>query len=103
IPMIYYGDEIAMHGANDPDNRRDFPGGWREDPRNAFTTVARTSDEQNVFAHIQKLTRLRARFPDLRHAPMTQLAVSDTTYAYSRGRAIILFNTAKTESEVECE
>ena len=28
-PLVYYGDEIAMPGGNDPDNRRDFPGGWR--------------------------------------------------------------------------
>ena len=26
IPQIYYGDEIAMPGGADPDNRRDFPG-----------------------------------------------------------------------------
>ena len=28
IPEIYYGDEIGMKGGADPDNRRDFPGGW---------------------------------------------------------------------------
>src|SRR5204862_5007025 len=50
IPMIYYGDEIAMPGGNDPDNRRDFPGGWREDTRNAFTAPGRTPAEQDVFA-----------------------------------------------------
>ena len=27
-PLVYYGDEIAMPGGGDPDNRRDFPGGW---------------------------------------------------------------------------
>ncbi len=26
-PLLYYGDEIAMAGGGDPDNRRDFPGG----------------------------------------------------------------------------
>jgi glycosidase len=28
-PLIYYGDEIGMKGAGDPDNRRDFPGDGR--------------------------------------------------------------------------
>ena len=25
-PLVYYGDEIALPGGGDPDNRRDFPG-----------------------------------------------------------------------------
>ena len=29
IPQIYAGEEIAMEGEDDPDNRRDFPGGFR--------------------------------------------------------------------------
>ena len=37
IPELYYGDEIGMPGGGDPDNRRDFPGGWPGDPKNAFT------------------------------------------------------------------
>lgn len=102
IPMIYYGDQIAAPGGNDPDNRRDFPGGWREDARNAFTAQGRTPAEQDVFARIQKLARLRSRIPDLRRAPMIQLAVSNTTYAYSRGNVIVLFNNASTESSIEC-
>jgi catechol-2,3-dioxygenase len=36
---LYYGDEIALPGGNDPDNRRDFPGGWSGDARNAFDAV----------------------------------------------------------------
>src|SRR5271170_7922828 len=36
IPELYYGDEIAMSGGDDPDNRRDFPGGWPDDRQNAF-------------------------------------------------------------------
>ncbi len=43
IPMIYYGDEIGMQGGNDPDNRRDFPGGWAGDAHNAFEASGRTA------------------------------------------------------------
>src|SRR6202000_2764432 len=28
IPQLYYGDEIGIPGGGDPDNRRDFPGGF---------------------------------------------------------------------------
>ncbi|MDD2423647.1 MAG: alpha-amylase family glycosyl hydrolase [Candidatus Cloacimonetes bacterium] len=31
IPHIYYGDEIAMNGGKDPDNRRPFNWKWEED------------------------------------------------------------------------
>ncbi len=40
IPQLYYGEEIAMEGKDDPDNRRDFPGGFPGDPRSAFTASA---------------------------------------------------------------
>ena len=103
IPMIYYGDEIAMRGGNDPDNRRDFPGGWRDDPRNAFTQAGRSSEQQNVFAYVRKLTQLRAQYPDLRRAPMTQLGVSDDTYVYQRDKLIVLMNSAAKPTRVQAE
>jgi cyclomaltodextrinase len=31
-PHIYYGDEIGMQGAKDPDNRRPFNWQWQENP-----------------------------------------------------------------------
>ena len=40
VPQLYAGDEIAMPGGDDPDNRRDFPGGFPGDTRNAFTLQA---------------------------------------------------------------
>ena len=30
-PLVYYGDEIGLRGGGDPDNRRDFPGGFAGD------------------------------------------------------------------------
>ncbi|HYJ47032.1 MAG TPA: alpha-amylase family glycosyl hydrolase, partial [Pyrinomonadaceae bacterium] len=49
IPQLYYGDEIAMEGADDPDNRRDFPGGFPGDARDAFARGGRTPREQRMF------------------------------------------------------
>ncbi len=92
IPMIYYGDEIGMPGGNDPDNRRDFPGGWSDDARNAFTASGRTPNEQGVFDHVRKLAQLRRDYPALRHGEMKQLGVSDDIYVYTRGEMIILLN-----------
>lgn len=96
IPLIYYGDEIGMRGGGDPDNRRDFPGGWPGDPRSAFLPAGRTPDEQSVFDHVRRLTRLRAELPALRRGSMVSLAATDRTFAFARisdaGSAVAVFN-----------
>jgi glycosidase len=101
IPMLYYGDEIALPGGNDPDNRRDFPGGWKEDSRNAFTAEGRTPDESDVFEHVRKLTRLRREWPDLRNGTLTELAITENAYAYSRGDVIVALNNGKQEESLD--
>jgi len=84
IPAIYYGDEIGMAGGEDPDNRRDFPGGWKEDPRNAFEAAGRTAEEQRIFGHVQRLARIRAASEPLRRGRMVSLLVEDQAYAFAR-------------------
>ena len=100
IPMIYYGDEIAMPGGDDPDNRRDFPGGWKEDARNAFTPQGRTPDEERVWEHVRKLAQLRRDFAALRGGEMKQLVVSDDVYVYTRGDMIVMLNNARQPAQI---
>jgi glycosidase len=106
IPMIYYGDEIGMRGGGDPDNRRDFPGGWPEDARNAFTAAGRTPEEQAIWEHVRRLARLRGELEPLRRGPMVNLCVSDQTYGYARtgaaGPVMVLINNAADAAEVSC-
>jgi len=92
IPLIYYGDEIGLPGGHDPDNRRDFPGGWRGDARNAFDAAGRTAEEQATWGHVQRLLRLRAERPDLRRAPMENLHVGEQVWVYRRGRTVVALN-----------
>lgn len=84
IPQLYYGDEIAMRGGNDPDNRREFVGGWPGDSRNAFDSAGRYPEEQDVFAHLQKLLKLRSELEPLRRGKTAHLGVTDQFYAYAR-------------------
>lgn len=84
VPMVYAGDEIAMPGGDDPDNRRDFPGGWPGDARDAFTDAGRTSAEQDVFDHVRRLANLRASCEPLRRGRLMYLASNETLYAYAR-------------------
>ncbi|MDQ5844652.1 MAG: alpha-amylase family glycosyl hydrolase, partial [Acidobacteriota bacterium] len=60
IPQFYYGEEIAMEGGHDPDNRRDFPGGFPGDSRNAFEAQGRKSKEQQMYEWTREWVRLRS-------------------------------------------
>lgn len=84
IPQLYYGDEIGMKGEGDPDNRRDFPGGFPGDARDAFAESGRNAEEQDVFAHLRKVALLRAEIEPLRRGKLINLFVSDQQYAYAR-------------------
>jgi len=83
-PLLYYGDELAMPGAGDPDNRRDFPGGFPGDPRNAFRREGRTAAENDVFNHLQRLARLRAQSAPLRRGSVLHLHDEEQQTAFAR-------------------
>ncbi len=84
IPEIYYGDEIAMPGGGDPDNRRDFPGGWPGDATNAFTREGRTAAQQEVFDYVRSLLHLRQEHDSLRGGKLWHLYVDVSTYIFVR-------------------
>ena len=84
IPELYYGDEIGMPGGGDPDNRRDFPGGWSEDPKNAFVEAGRTQEQQEIFGYVQALLRLRREHPALSGGRLWHLFSDDSTYVFMR-------------------
>lgn len=98
IPQIYSGDEIAMPGGDDPDNRRDFPGGFPGDPRNAFTASGRTPEQQDVFAYVQSLLKLRKAHPALRTGKQWHIGWDDNYYAFLRElpeeKLLVVYNNA---------
>ena len=91
-PLIYYGDEIGMPGGGDPDNRRDFPGGWPADPRSAFDPAGRSAEEQEIWSHVQALLRLRAARPGLRGAATQVLVAGEQSLVYRRGETLVALN-----------
>jgi glycosidase len=84
VPQLYYGDEIAMTGADEPTTRGDFPGGFPGDKRNAFSKEGRTREEQNLFEYIRKLTGLHTELEPLKHGALVNLYSSEQQYAYAR-------------------
>jgi neopullulanase len=92
-PLLYYGDEIGLRGGGDPDNRRDFPGGFPGDTRDAFTTGGRTAEEAAIFDNLRRLAWLRAQLEPLRRGRLVTLAVGEQTWAYARvldGQAVVV-------------
>ena len=103
IPQLYYGDEIAMQGGGDPDNRRDFPGGWKEDAKNAFTEAGRTPEQQEIFAYAQTLLRLRREHASLSEGRLWHLFSDDATYVVEREtedeKLVIIFHNGTAARE----
>ncbi len=98
IPQLYYGDEIAMPGGGDPDNRRDFPGGWPGDPQNAFTEEGRTPEQQKNFSAVQNLLQLRRSHPALRTGKLSHVFSDNDSYLFVRQtndeKLLVVFNNA---------
>jgi len=82
IPQMTWGDELGLPGHMD--DRRDFPGGFAGDPRDAFVTVGRTPAEQATFETWRTLIKLRRSSEALRRGRLIDLSVSDATYVYLR-------------------
>jgi len=105
IPQIYSGEEIAMPGGEDPDNRRDFPGGFPGDPHNAFTAAGRTAEQQDVFAHLQSLLALRKSHPALRTGKQWHIGWDNTYYAFLRElpeeKLLVVYNNAPKTAALE--
>jgi len=101
IPQLYYGEEIAMEGKEDPDNRRDFPGGFPGDSRNAFTTQGRTAKEQRMYQWTRGWIHLRAEHSALRRGDLIDLFYDDDGYVFARQdkteTVIIAINRAEKE------
>lgn len=87
IPQFYYGSEINMAGdknKGDGDIRRDFPGGWPDDVRNAFTPEGRTTEENEIYKYITGLLNWRKENPVIHSGKTKQFISQDNCYVYFR-------------------
>jgi glycosidase len=104
IPQLYYGDEIGMTGGGDPDNRHDFPGGWREDPKNAFSESGRTAEQQQIFSFVQNLLRLRREHPALAEGRQWNLLSDESGIVFLREsdeeKVLVAFNLSKSARDL---
>jgi glycosidase len=85
MPELYSGDEVAMEGGDDPDNRRDFPGGFGGSSHDAFTPSGRTTKEQDIFNWASSLIHLRESHKAISAGQQQDLFADATAIAYLRG------------------
>ncbi|WP_260472998.1 alpha-amylase family glycosyl hydrolase [Edaphobacter aggregans] len=86
MPQIYSGDEIAMRGEEDPDNRRDFPGGFVGGAENAFVNGSRTAEQREMHDWVKGLLDLRRAHDVLQTGEQQVLQTGVDTMVYVRGR-----------------
>ena len=86
IPQMYYGTEILMKGFSNPDGlvRLDFPGGWENDSKNAFTQNGLSDDEKQVQGLTRKLGNYRKNSPALKNGRLMHYVPKDGLYVYFR-------------------
>jgi glycosidase len=95
-PLIYSRDEIAMTGGDDPDNRRDFPGGFiqggQKTGNNAFDRNERTESQREMHDWVSLLTALRNTAPELQagDVQVEDVAVDSMDVAYILTMASVL-------------
>ena len=87
IPEICYGTELLMTtGADKGDGmkRRDVPGGWPGDKRNAFTSSGRTGEENDMYNFMHNLLNYRKSCSALQTGKLKHFIPRDGIYTYFR-------------------
>ena len=93
IPTIYYGDEIGMTGAADPDNRRMM----------RFGNQLSNYERENL-VEVRKLINLRKMNPALQYGDYFSLQADKNIFAYIRSdmneRILVVMNKNQEKEEV---
>jgi len=115
-PMIYYGDEVGMWGANDPDCRK--PMVWADMIYEDESTLPDGSTKpsgdpvsvnRDLFDHYRRLIRLRNELPSLRTGTFETIAADDERKIYGFRRklgddeVLVVLNNSDSEQGVILE
>ncbi len=92
IPTIYYGDEVGLAGAGDPDNRRPMP--W----------TGLTAEQLATRAHVAQLSAARRAYPELTRGSVDRMWLEDDLLVlrrrYGRRSAFVAVNRGTTPRTV---
>jgi cyclomaltodextrinase len=96
VPVVYYGDEIGLSGAADPDNRRPMKFG-----------AALNANEMAMLEEVKKMIHLRRDHPALQYGDFLTLQADENVYAFIRStvneRLLVILNKAEKSIELNLE
>lgn len=86
IPQIYYGTEIMMGVEGNDMMRADFPGGWAEDEKSAFTAEGRTPEQNESWNFASTLLNWRRTSKPVTEGKLIHYTPDNRTkcYVYAR-------------------
>jgi glycosidase len=87
IPQIYYGTEILMDGDDVKGHgvlRQEFPGGWQDHKRSAFTTEGRTKKENEAWSYMSTLLNWRKTATAIHNGRLIHFIPENEVYVYFR-------------------
>ncbi|MGL4228939.1 MAG: glycoside hydrolase family 13 protein [Tannerellaceae bacterium] len=105
IPQLYYGDEIGMFAdKKDGDGglRADFPGGWSDDAKRAFSATDRTDLQNKYHAYLKNLLDWRKGNEVIAKGSLKHFAPNNGVYAYERrlgDKSVVVFLNGSDEAK----
>jgi len=87
IPQVYYGGEILMTGREHDGHgyiREDFPGGWADDSKNAFTEQGRNEEQEEAHYFMKRLLKWRKTNQAVQYGDLVQYLPENGVYVYFR-------------------
>ena len=105
IAQIYYGTEILMNDTAKPGDhgliRTDFPGGWKDSDRNAFTGEGLSQEEKEMQKFLKNLLNYRKSSKAIQEGNLVHFTPQNKIYLLSRtsgGETIVLILNKNEES-----
>jgi cyclomaltodextrinase len=94
VPEIYYGDEVGLRGAKDPDDRRTFPWDWETNP-----------GRKAIHDFYRSMIAIRRAYPALRTGGFRTVLAEGRTYSFLReddvNRIVVVMNADALPRNVE--
>ena len=88
IPQFYYGTEILMNSDENPGDhgliRTEFPGGWPDHSKNAFTGEGLLYKEQQTQLFFKEILNWRKNNEVIHNGKLIQFAPKDEIYSFFR-------------------
>jgi glycosidase len=106
IPQIYYGTEILMDGKEQEGHgfiRKDFPGGWQGDTKNAFRADGRTDEQNDAYNFLTTLLNWRKNNEIIHSGKLMHFLPEDGIYVVFRyndtGAVMLVLNNNEADDK----